>query len=99
MSFEPVVLFFLLGVIAGLLRSDLKIPGSIYDALSVYLLLAIGLQGGVKLASYPLRVRKRTNLPHCAPKTCSTSWQPRLCALSFVRLAASCAYVFSRRRS
>lgn len=54
MSFEPVVLFFLLGVIAGLLRSDLKIPGSIYDALSIYLLLAIGLQGGVKLASYPL---------------------------------------------
>ncbi|MCW9059878.1 MAG: sodium-dependent bicarbonate transport family permease [Gammaproteobacteria bacterium] len=54
MSFEPVVLFFLLGVLAGLLRSDLKIPGSIYDALSIYLLLAIGLQGGVKLASYPL---------------------------------------------
>ena len=54
MSFEPVVLFFLLGVMAGLLRSDLKIPGSIYDALSIYLLLAIGLQGGVKLASYPL---------------------------------------------
>ncbi|TVP86318.1 MAG: sodium-dependent bicarbonate transport family permease [Thioalkalivibrio sp.] len=54
MQFEPVVLFFLLGVFAGLVRSDLKIPGSIYDALSIYLLLAIGLQGGVKLAEFPL---------------------------------------------
>ncbi len=54
MTFEPVVLFFLLGVIAGLARSDLKIPGAIYEALSIFLLLAIGLKGGVKLAEYPL---------------------------------------------
>jgi hypothetical protein len=54
MAFEPVVLFFLLGAAAGLLRSDLKIPGSIYDALSIYLLLAIGLKGGVKLAEHPV---------------------------------------------
>jgi uncharacterized protein len=54
MHFEPVVLFFLLGVFAGLMRSDLKIPGAIYEALSIYLLLAIGLQGGVKLAQFPL---------------------------------------------
>ena len=52
MSFEPVVLFFLLGVAAGLARSDLKIPSSIYDALSIFLLLAIGLKGGVKLAEH-----------------------------------------------
>lgn len=54
MTFEPVVLFFLMGAIAGLVRSDLKIPGSIYEALSIFLLLAIGLKGGVKLAEYPL---------------------------------------------
>lgn len=54
MQFEPVVLFFLLGIFAGLVRSDLKIPGSIYDALSIFLLLAIGLQGGVKLSEFPL---------------------------------------------
>jgi len=54
MSFEPVVLFFVLGVAAGLLRSDLKIPGAIYEALSIYILLAIGLKGGVELAKYPL---------------------------------------------
>ena len=52
MSFEPVVLFFLLGVTAGLARSDLKIPSSIYDALSIFLLLAIGLKGGVMLAEH-----------------------------------------------
>lgn len=54
MTFEPVVLFFLLGVFAGLTRSDLKVPGSIYEALSIFLLLAIGLQGGVKLAEFEL---------------------------------------------
>lgn len=52
MSIEPVVLFFLLGVVAGLARSDLKIPGAIYEALSIFLLLAIGLKGGIKLAEY-----------------------------------------------
>jgi len=54
MSIEPVVLFFLLGVIAGVARSDLKIPPAIYEFLSIFLLLAIGLKGGVKLAEYPL---------------------------------------------
>ncbi|MDO9227196.1 MAG: sodium-dependent bicarbonate transport family permease [Pseudomonadota bacterium] len=52
MNFEPVVLFFVLGVIAGLLRSDLKIPSSIYEALSIFILLAIGLKGGVELAKH-----------------------------------------------
>jgi uncharacterized protein len=54
MSFEPVVLFFVLGVFAGLVRSDLKIPGSIYEALSIFILLAIGLKGGVELAKHPV---------------------------------------------
>lgn len=54
MSFEPVVLFFVLGAMAGILRSDLKIPSSIYEALSIFILLAIGLKGGVELAKYPL---------------------------------------------
>jgi hypothetical protein len=52
MSFEPVVLFFVLGLGAGLLRSDLKIPGSVYEALSIFILLAIGLKGGVELARH-----------------------------------------------
>lgn len=52
--FEPVILFFLLGVIARLVRSDLKIPGIFYESLSIFLLLSIGLKGGVELARYPL---------------------------------------------
>ena len=51
---EPVVLFFLLGGLAGLLRSDLKIPGVLYESLSIFLLLAIGLKGGVELSRYAL---------------------------------------------
>ena len=52
--FEPVVLFFLFGACAGFVRSDLRIPGVLYESLSIYLLLAIGLKGGVELARHPL---------------------------------------------
>lgn len=48
--FEPVILFFLLGALAGVVRSDLRIPGVLYETLSIFLLLAIGLKGGVELA-------------------------------------------------
>ncbi len=48
---DPITLFFLLGILAGVLKSDLRLPDAIYDLLSIYLLLAIGLKGGVQLAS------------------------------------------------
>jgi hypothetical protein len=51
---DPVVLFFLLGLIARIARSDLRLPEAMYDALAIYLLLAIGLKGGVQLAQQPL---------------------------------------------
>jgi uncharacterized protein len=44
------VLFFLLGFAAALARSDLSIPDSIGKALSLYLMLSIGLKGGMSLA-------------------------------------------------
>jgi hypothetical protein len=47
---SPMVLAFALGVLATLLRSDLKVPDSLYDSLAIYLLLAIGLKGGVALS-------------------------------------------------
>lgn len=47
---DAIPLFFLLGFAARLARSDLKIPGQLYEALSIYLLLAIGLKGGMELA-------------------------------------------------
>lgn len=51
---EPVVLFFVLGLIAGLVRSDLRIHGILYESISIFLLLAIGLKGGVELARHSL---------------------------------------------
>ena len=46
---SPMVLAFLLGIIATLIRSDLKFPPELYTALTIYLLFAIGLKGGAKL--------------------------------------------------
>ncbi len=50
MSVDPVVGFFVLGIAAGLLRSDLKLPAGLVDVLSIYLLIAIGLKGGIELS-------------------------------------------------
>jgi uncharacterized protein len=47
---DPVILFFVLGVLAGVMKSDLRLPESLYETLSIYLLVAIGLKGGVQLA-------------------------------------------------
>jgi hypothetical protein len=50
---DPVILFFLFGLAAGLLKSELRLPTSIYDAVSMLLLLTIGMKGGVELARQP----------------------------------------------
>lgn len=50
---DPIILFFLLGLAAGLLRSELRLPSAVYDFLSIVLLLAIGLKGGIELAKQP----------------------------------------------
>jgi hypothetical protein len=50
---DPVVLFFVLGLAARLAKSDLRLPEALYEALAIYLLLAIGLKGGVELARQP----------------------------------------------
>ena len=51
---SPVVLAFVLGALAVAIKSDLEIPEPLYQALSIYLLLAIGLKGGVALSKTPL---------------------------------------------
>ena len=48
--FSPIVLAFLLGIVAKLLRSELSLPKDLYSSLSIYLLLALGLKGGVELS-------------------------------------------------
>lgn len=47
------VWFFVLGITAGLLRADLRLPPAIYDFLTILLLLTIGMKGGVELAAQP----------------------------------------------
>jgi len=48
---SPAILFFALGLIAGLLKSDLEVPDSISRYLSLYLMMAIGFKGGVAIAN------------------------------------------------
>lgn len=50
MSLDPVVLFFILGLAAGLMRAEMRLPPAIYEFLSIILLLAIGLKGGIELS-------------------------------------------------
>jgi hypothetical protein len=47
---DPAILFFLLGVLAGVIKSNLEIPPAISRFLSLYLLMALGLKGGFALS-------------------------------------------------
>ena len=47
---DPAILFFIFGVFAGLVKSNLEIPQPITRFLSLYLLMALGLRGGFELA-------------------------------------------------
>lgn len=47
---SPIPLAFALGVITRLVRSEFSLPRDVYSALSIYLLFALGLKGGVELA-------------------------------------------------
>lgn len=51
---SPMVLAFALGIFATLIKSDLKFPEGLYIGLTIYLLFAIGLKGGVKLSATPM---------------------------------------------
>jgi uncharacterized protein len=51
---SPVVLFFLLGLIAALFRSDLTFPKGLSEGLSIYLMIAIGIKGGMELSGYSI---------------------------------------------
>lgn len=50
---DPIVLFFVLGLAAGVLKADLRLPQSIYEFVSTLLLLSIGMKGGIELARQP----------------------------------------------
>lgn len=59
---DPAILFFVFGLVAGMLRSNLEIPPPIARFLSLYLLMALGLKGGFALAKSGLTAEVAVSL-------------------------------------
>lgn len=59
---DPAIMFFVFGVFAGLIKSNLEIPAPISRFLSLYLLMALGLKGGFALAQSGLTAQVATGL-------------------------------------
>jgi hypothetical protein len=59
---DPAILFFVFGLFAGLVKSNLEIPTPISRFLSLYLLMALGLKGGFALAQSGLTEQVATGL-------------------------------------
>lgn len=59
---DPAILFFVFGLVAGALRSDLEVPPPVAKFLSLYLLMALGLKGGFALADSGLSLAVLTSL-------------------------------------
>ncbi|MCB1615521.1 MAG: sodium-dependent bicarbonate transport family permease, partial [Pseudomonadales bacterium] len=49
---DVVIAFFILGFLASVLKSNLDFPSGLYQTLSIYLMIAIGLKGGIALAEH-----------------------------------------------
>ena len=79
---DPAILFFVFGLLAGALRSNLEIPPQIARFLSLYLLMALGLKGGFALAKSGLTIEVSISLG---------------LALLLAVLVPSLGYVFLRR--
>lgn len=52
MQLDVVAAFFLLGALAQLLKAPIKMPAGLYQSLTIFLLIAIGLKGGIALGEY-----------------------------------------------
>ena len=59
---DPAILFFLFGMLAGTVKSNLEIPQPISRFLSLYLLMALGLKGGFALSRSGLTPEVLTSL-------------------------------------
>jgi hypothetical protein len=51
---SPMILFFILGIIAVVVNSDLKVPSAFYLGYTMIILFTIGIKGGVELKKVPL---------------------------------------------
>lgn len=76
---SPPVLAFALGLLAVAIKSDLRLPEAVYQAISIYLLLGIGIKGGVAL--------REANLAEL--------WLPLVVALLLGVLIPLLAYIYS----
>ncbi len=86
MPLEPVILFFLLGLLAGLLRSDLKIPAVLHESLSIFLLLAIVWLGDTAAYYVGSAWGKHRLAPVVSPKK---SWEGAIAGLATSLLATA----------
>lgn len=59
---DPAILFFVFGVLAGAVKSNLEIPPAISRFLSLYLLMALGLKGGFALSHSGLTANVASSL-------------------------------------
>lgn len=59
---DPAILFFVFGVLAGLVKSNLEIPPQISRFLALYLLMALGLKGGFALAESGMTAQVASSL-------------------------------------
>jgi hypothetical protein len=62
----PAVLFFGLGFLARLIKSDLRFPQDMAKMMSIYLLMSIGLHGGYELGKAELDWH---SIPCCGPSS------------------------------
>lgn len=76
----PMVLAFVLGALAAVIGSDLRIPDQVYGLLTIYLLFSIGLKGGVALSEASL----------------GELWQPLIAAVALSLLIPLVVYAFTR---
>lgn len=59
---NPTLLFFILGLFATFIKSDLEIPAPTFKFLSIYLLFSIGFKGGVEFSKEPLSLELMTTM-------------------------------------
>lgn len=77
---SPAILFFVLGIVAAVVRSDLRFPEPLYLGLTIYLLVAIGFKGGVAVNAAGL----------------GTVWLPALAAMALGALIPLWTYPLLR---
>ncbi len=52
MHLDVIAAFFLLGALAQIAKAPIKMPNGLYQSLTIFLLIAIGLKGGIALGQY-----------------------------------------------